>query len=71
MQCLVWTAESLDDLARCEEVLRERGTFSSSSVDHGVRVVEGRDPDDIRVIVVSPVAPGSDRTSLPSGIYAY
>ena len=71
VQCLVWTAESLDDLARCEEVLRERGTFSSSSVDHGVTVVEGRDPDGIRVIVVSPVAPGSHRTSLPSGIYAY
>ena len=71
VQCLVWTAESLDDLERCEEVLRTRNAFLSSSVDHGVKVVEGRDPDDIRVIVVFPVVPGLHRTTLPSGIYAY
>ena len=71
VQCLVWTAESLDDLDRCENVLRARDAFVSGSVDQGVKVVEGRDPDDIRVIVVFPVDPDSPGTSLPSGIYAY
>ena len=71
VQFLVWTAESAGYLDRCEKVLRARGAFVSRSLDHGVRVLEGRDPDGIRVIVVLPVEPGSEKMSLPARIYAY
>jgi hypothetical protein len=51
--------------------LKARRAFLSSSYDHGIRVVEGHDPDDIPVIVVYPADPGVGMTSLPSRIYAY
>ena len=68
---LVWTAESVDDLDRCETVLRSRDAFVSRSAEEGWEVLEGRDPDNVRVIVVFPVGAESERTTLPSGIFEY
>ncbi|HZR94203.1 MAG TPA: VOC family protein [Gaiellaceae bacterium] len=69
---LVWQAETLHELDRCEDVLRGRHAFvSRSGDDHGWQVLEGRDPDDIRVIVVVPTGDESERTSVPSRVYDY
>jgi catechol-2,3-dioxygenase len=71
VQYLVWTARDAEDLERCERALRERASLVSITVDHGVKVVEGRDPDGIPVIVVYPPGPGPGMTSLPSRVYTY
>ena len=68
---LVWTTETAADLARCEKILRTHDAFVSRSVDDGWDVLEGRDPDDIRIIVVFPPASDPTRTSLPVRIYNY
>jgi catechol 2,3-dioxygenase-like lactoylglutathione lyase family enzyme len=68
---LVWTAESPLELDRCEAVLRSRGAFVSRSVESGWDVVAGRDPDDLRVILVFSVAGGAEWSVVPSRIYEY
>jgi catechol-2,3-dioxygenase len=68
---VVWTADTAADLDRAENVLRSRGTFVSRSADDGWDVLEGHDPDNIRVVVVRPLASGSKRTSLPARVYNY
>jgi len=71
VQYLVWTARDGDDLERCERILKDRKSLVSTTIDHGIKVVEGRDPDDIPVIVIYPPGPSPDMTSLPSRVYAY
>jgi catechol 2,3-dioxygenase-like lactoylglutathione lyase family enzyme len=68
---LVWTAQDAHDLDRCEELLRARGAFVSRWLDDGWHVLEGRDPNNLRVIVVFPGGGEVERTSLPSRIYQY
>ena len=58
VQYVVWTATGAEDLARCERVLAGRGAHRGTRRDGGLTVVEGRDPDDI-VLVISLSRPGS------------
>jgi catechol-2,3-dioxygenase len=68
---VVWTADTATDLDRAEDVLRSREAFVSRSEDEGWDVLEGHDPDNIRVVVVIPFASGSKKTSLPARVYNY
>jgi len=68
---LVWTVESADDLDRCERVLVAHGALVSRAVEDGWNLLEGRDPDGTRVVLVFPVPGATDRTTLPSRIYQY
>jgi catechol-2,3-dioxygenase len=68
---MVWTADTAADLDRAEDVLRSREAFVSRSEDEGWDVLEGHDPDNIRVVVVIALASGSKRTSLPAHVYTY
>lgn len=68
---LVWTAQTAAELDRAEAVLRAREAFASRSVDEGWDVLEGHDPDHIRVVVACPIATSSTRTSLPARVYNY
>jgi catechol 2,3-dioxygenase-like lactoylglutathione lyase family enzyme len=71
VQYLIWAAQNAGDLERCENVLKTRGAFVSTTQDHGVSVVEGHDPDGIPVLLVYPPGPGVGMTALPARIYVY
>jgi catechol 2,3-dioxygenase-like lactoylglutathione lyase family enzyme len=68
---VVWRVESADELDRVEGVLRRHDTYVSRSVEDGWDVLEGRDPDASRVVVVFRVDPDVPRESLPARIYQY
>jgi catechol 2,3-dioxygenase-like lactoylglutathione lyase family enzyme len=71
VQYVVWAAASRDDLGRCEQVLRKHGAHRDTRVTDHAAAVEGRDPDDIMVLVVYP---GPDRIplhELPVRIYGW
>src|SRR5437016_1991667 len=54
VQYVVWTAAGEEDLARCERALTGRGAHRDTRGNGGLRVVEGRDPDDIVLVVTYP-----------------
>jgi catechol 2,3-dioxygenase-like lactoylglutathione lyase family enzyme len=68
---LVWMVESAHDLDRAEEALRSRDALVSRSVEHGWEVVEGRDPDEVRIVVVFPVSRDAAKAVLPPRVYTY
>jgi catechol 2,3-dioxygenase-like lactoylglutathione lyase family enzyme len=71
VRSLVWTAESAADLDRCEQVLRRHDAFVSRSAEDGWDVLDGRDPDGVKVILVFPFGEDSWRGSMPSRVYGY
>jgi catechol 2,3-dioxygenase-like lactoylglutathione lyase family enzyme len=71
VQYVVWTAAGKVDLERCERLLRERGAHRETR-DHGeVVVVEGRDPDDIVLVVTYPGPDEVPLHKLPPRIYGW
>jgi catechol 2,3-dioxygenase-like lactoylglutathione lyase family enzyme len=71
VQYVVWTAAGEEDLDRCERALSARGAHRETRRQGGVTVVEGRDPDDITVMIRYP---GPDQTplrELPVRIYGW
>jgi catechol 2,3-dioxygenase-like lactoylglutathione lyase family enzyme len=70
VQYLVWAAQEADEFARCETALKEKDAFVARRVEQGVSVLEGRDPDDIPLIVVHPSTP-VEMLTLPPRVYAY
>jgi catechol 2,3-dioxygenase-like lactoylglutathione lyase family enzyme len=54
VQYVVWTAASPADLDRCERVLRHRSAYRDKRHADGATVLEGRDPDDMVVMIVHP-----------------
>jgi catechol 2,3-dioxygenase-like lactoylglutathione lyase family enzyme len=71
VQFVVWTARDNDDLDRCERELKARDAFVSVGVEQEARVVEGRDPDGVPILIVYPSRPGIGMTSVPTRTYAY
>ena len=71
VQFVLWTARDNEDLDRCERELKARDAFVSVSVEQGARVVEGRDPDGIPLVVVYPPRPGVGMTAVPARTYTY
>ena len=71
VQYVVWTAASRDDLGRCEQVLKKHSAYREThQTDHAV-AVEGRDPDDIMVLVVYPGPDQIPMRELPVRIYGW
>jgi catechol 2,3-dioxygenase-like lactoylglutathione lyase family enzyme len=71
VQYVVWTAAGPADLDRCERALENRSAHQHRRSSGGVTVVEGRDPDDLPVLIVYP---GPDQTplhELPVRIYGW
>jgi catechol 2,3-dioxygenase-like lactoylglutathione lyase family enzyme len=71
VQYLIWIAEGPDQIDRCERVLRDRSAHRETRSSDGVTAVEGRDPDDIVVMILDP---GPDRAplhELPVRAYAW
>jgi catechol 2,3-dioxygenase-like lactoylglutathione lyase family enzyme len=71
VQYAVWTAASQVDLDQSEQALRHRAAHRSTRSDEGQTVVEGRDPDNIVVMVSYPGPEVSPLRKLPARIYGW
>jgi catechol 2,3-dioxygenase-like lactoylglutathione lyase family enzyme len=71
VQYVVWTAAGKEDLERCEGTLRERAAHRETRSHGGVAVVEGRDPDDIVLMVTYPGPDQVPLHELPARIYGW
>src|SRR6266702_490137 len=69
VQYVVWTAAGEEDLARCERALAGRGAHRGTRSHDGVTLVEGRDPDDMVVMVSHPGPDQVPLRELPVRIY--
>jgi catechol-2,3-dioxygenase len=71
VQYLVWMTDSREDLDRRTELLRQRSAYRDvHTVEDGV-TVEGRDPDDL-VVMLAFRPPGAGGIgSLPARVYAW
>jgi catechol 2,3-dioxygenase-like lactoylglutathione lyase family enzyme len=71
VQYVIWTAASEPDLDRAEQVLRKRGAHISTRSSDGSTAVEGRDPDDIVVLVAYPGPDEAPLHRLPVRVYGW
>jgi catechol 2,3-dioxygenase-like lactoylglutathione lyase family enzyme len=71
VQYLVWTAAGEADLDRCEQVLKDRSALIERRTSEGASVVEGRDPDNIVVMIAYPGPDQAPMRKLPSRIYGW
>ena len=51
---VIWTADGKEDLDRAERALRERSAHRQTRISAGIEAVEGRDPDDLVVMITYP-----------------
>jgi catechol-2,3-dioxygenase len=70
-QYLIWTSPSREDLDRRADLLRQRSAFRETRAEEGAIAVEGRDPDDIALIIVHVPAGHMPLRELPARIYAW
>jgi catechol 2,3-dioxygenase-like lactoylglutathione lyase family enzyme len=71
VQYVIWTAADAADLDRCERALKELSAYRESRVSGQIRAVEGRDPDDIVVMVLYPGPDQVPNQELPVRIYGW
>jgi catechol 2,3-dioxygenase-like lactoylglutathione lyase family enzyme len=71
VQYVVWTAAGEEDLARCERALAGRGAHHGTRSNDGLTVVEGRDPDDMVLMVTYPGPDQLPLRKLPVRIYGW
>ena len=60
-----------EDLDRCERALKERAAHRDTRGSGGVTAVEGRDPDDIVVMITYPGPDQAPLHELPLRIYGW
>jgi catechol 2,3-dioxygenase-like lactoylglutathione lyase family enzyme len=71
VQYVIWTAAGKEDLARCERALAGRGAHRGTRGNGGLTLVEGRDPDDIVLMVTYPGPDQLPLRKLPVRIYGW
>ena len=71
VQYVIWTAADEADLDRCERVLKELSVHRDTRVGGGVKAVEGRDPDDIVLVITYPGPDQLPLHELPVRIYGW
>ena len=71
VQYVVWTAASTAGLDRSERVLKSHSAHERTRSSAGVTVVEGRDPDDIPVLIAYPGPDQAPLHELPVRIYGW
>jgi catechol 2,3-dioxygenase-like lactoylglutathione lyase family enzyme len=71
VQYVVWAAASKGDLGRCERVLRKHAAYRETRSSEHAAAVEGRDPDDIMVLIVYPGPDEIRLRELPARIYGW
>jgi catechol-2,3-dioxygenase len=71
VQYVIWTAASKADLDQCERVLRKLSAHRETRSSGEAAAVEGRDPDDIVVMIIYPGPHQPPLTELPTRIYGW
>jgi catechol 2,3-dioxygenase-like lactoylglutathione lyase family enzyme len=71
VQYVIWNAADKEDLDRCELALKQRSAHRDTRTDGNAVAVEGRDPDDITVVIVYPGASEQTAPKLPLRIYGW
>ncbi len=71
VQYLAWSTASRSDLDRMAEALRRLSGHLETRTDEDVIAVEGRDPDDLPVLIVWAGDDRSPMRKLPARIYAW
>jgi catechol-2,3-dioxygenase len=71
VQYLTWAMASKDDLDRRTEILRRNSAYRETRSDDGVTMVEGRDPDDVPVMLFYAGDDHRFMHKLPARIYAW
>ena len=71
VQYVVWTAVGKDDLERCERALKQRSAHRDTRTSEQATAVEGRDPDDIVVMIIYPGPDQAPLHELPTRIYGW
>ena len=71
VQYVIWTAADAADLDRCERVLKELSAHRDTRATDSAKAVEGRDPDDIVVMVTHPGPNEVPMHELPVRIYGW
>jgi catechol-2,3-dioxygenase len=71
VQYLIWMTDSRDDLDRRTALLQQRSAFQETHTQGDAVTVEGRDPDDL-VVMIGYRPPGQPAMhGLPARIYAW
>jgi catechol-2,3-dioxygenase len=71
VQYVIWTAEDEEDLDRCERALKELSAHRETRFGGPVKAVEGRDPDNIVVMIIYPGPAQAPLHELPVRIYGW
>jgi catechol 2,3-dioxygenase-like lactoylglutathione lyase family enzyme len=71
VQYVIWTASDRADLDRCEQALKRRSAHRETRVSEQATAVEGRDPDDITVMIAYPGPDKAPLHELPTRIYGW
>lgn len=71
VQYVIWTAADEKDLDRCERVLKEFSSHTETRTGGPYRAVEGRDPDDIVMMITYPGPDQLPLHELPVRIYGW
>jgi len=71
VQYVIWTAPSQEDLERSERVLKERSAHLDTRTSGRTTAVEGRDPDNIAVMIIHPGPEEEPLHKLPVRIYGW
>ena len=71
IQYVIWTAPSREDLDRCERVLKQRSAHLDTRASGRTTAVEGRDPDNITVLIIYPGPEEEPLHQLPVRIYGW
>jgi len=71
VQYLTWSTSSSEDLDRRTEILRRNSAYRETRRDQGATMVEGRDPDDLPVMLFYPGDNEQLMHKLPARIYAW
>jgi catechol-2,3-dioxygenase len=71
VQYVIWTAPDKEDLERIERVLKQRSAHLDTRTSGNTTAVEGRDPDNITVLVIYPGPEEEPLHKLPVRIYGW
>ncbi|MFC9351731.1 VOC family protein [Arthrobacter sp. NPDC057013] len=66
---LMWATDTAEGLKYFEQALKEMGRYTETRTAGGITVVEGRDPDGIRVMVAHPDPSERPRSVVDSHLY--
>mgnify|MGYP001178328614 CR=1 FL=1 len=71
VQYVIWTAPTREDLDRVEQVLKRHSAHLDTRTSGRTTAVEGRDPDNIAVVIIHPGPEEEPLHKLPVRIYGW